>query len=623
MAPEEHFLHRRVAEELKPHPPFSELEGEQLLILAENVEVRYMRTNTWLFENNAPLQPYIYFVAKGTVELWRDKDLIDHVEPGELMGLRSLFQEGTYKAGARPMDGKDALVYALPLELARKHLVENNATDHFFHLDWKGNRDDFVPSGTSLRRLMKKRESNIHLPLGEDSLQLQFSEALCVAPETPVFEVAQRMNEWKTDAAIVVDERQRPVGILTDSDFRRHNANPQFQLGSEVHEMMTHPVSCFDANIRYADALVAMVEKRIHHLIITESGTADGAVLGIISDHEVLLEQALNPTIIIKRMERAKTYSRLKHTAEKVELLRQNYINANVSTSYLLKMMTQFYAGLYSNAIRLAEKQLGPAPCDFAWIALGSLGRGEQLIVTDQDHALVYADASAGAYFKTLAHTVSSTMQELGFEEDHFGVSATADLWRGTPAEWIKRLDSWMAEGEGDALLRLSIVQDARAIAGDLNLALPAFNHLYRGLHDDQGLLQTMAKDALRNPSPLGIFKRFKLEKSGQFDLKLRAILPFIDASKVLAALAGKSHINSTIARLEAIKDTGNEELMTSAVHSYEILLDLRVKFALANGDSGRYINPDSLDALDKQLLRNVLKTVEALQDHLKLKFKL
>ncbi len=271
----------------------------------------------------------------------------------------------------------------------------------------------------------------------------------------------------------------------------------------------------------------------------------------------------------------------------------------------------------------MAEKHLGPAPCDFAWIALGSLGRGEQLIVTDQDHALVYESEQGRDYFKQLALAVSATMQELGFEEDHFGVSATSDLWRGTPKEWTARLDSWMRDGEGDALLRLSIVQDARVIAGNLHTALPAFNHLYRRLHEEQALLQSMAKDALRNQSPLGIFKRFKLEKSGQFDLKLRAILPFIDASKVLAALAGKSHLSSTLGRLEAIKDASNEELITSAVHSYEILLDLRVKFALANGDSGRYINPDSLDALDKQLLRNVLKTVEALQDHMKLKFKL
>ncbi len=102
MAPGEHFLHRRVAEELKPHPPFSELEGEQLLILAEHVEVRYMPSHTWLFENGAPLHPFIYFVAKGTVELWRGQDLIDHVEPGELMGLRSLFQEGTYQAARVP-----------------------------------------------------------------------------------------------------------------------------------------------------------------------------------------------------------------------------------------------------------------------------------------------------------------------------------------------------------------------------------------------------------------------------------------------------------------------------------------------------------------------------------------
>ncbi|MGB1184109.1 MAG: putative nucleotidyltransferase substrate binding domain-containing protein, partial [Schleiferiaceae bacterium] len=201
--------------------------------------------------------------------------------------------------------------------------------------------------------------------------------------------------------------------------------------------------------------------------------------------------------------------------------------------------------------------------------------------------------------------------------------SATSPLWRGTPAQWQQRLLSWVRQPDEEALLRLSIVQDARAIAGDTHLAMPAFNAFYTELAQQQNTLSLLAKDALRNPSPLNFFKRFKLEEGGLFDLKLRAILPFIDAAKVLSAAAGKTHLSSTKARLESAKNETNEELITSAQHAYEILLQLRLKFGQKGGDHGRYFDPTQLDQLDRQLLRNVLKTLEALQAHLKLKFKL
>jgi CBS domain-containing protein len=286
-------------------------------------------------------------------------------------------------------------------------------------------------------------------------------------------------------------------------------------------------------------------------------------------------------------------------------------------------MMTQFYAGLYANALRLAEKTIGPAPCGYAWIALGSLGRGEQLMRTDQDHALVMAEEGHETYFVRLAQNVSGTMQQLGFAEDHYGVSATNSLWQGSPTQWKNRIRSWITAGEGDALLQLSILLDARLIHGDLNLGLEVFNELYRGVGGNNVLLHTMAQDALRNPSPLGLFKQFKLEATGQFDLKLRAILPFIDAAKVLAGFAQKAHLSGTRERLEAIRDGSNEELVSSAQHAYEILLEMRSRFSAKDNEHGRYINPEDLDTLDRQLLRNVLKTLEALQSHLKLKFKL
>lgn len=622
MAPE-HFLHRRVAEELKNHPPFSECAGEQLLLIAEHIEIQYLASNSTLFKLGDGLHPYIYVVAKGGMELWRGEEMIDRVDPGEMLGLRALFEKGTYKAAAKTLANKDALLYAIPKNIADQFLLQNPDTSHFFQLDWKGNRENFVPSGISLRRLMKRQNAPIALPMTENKNRLETSEALCVLGDQTILEVVEAMNTAKSDAAVIVNDRGAPLGIVTDKDVRRSIADPEFSRRHKIKRYMSSPVHTFADGLTYAGAMTAMTEKRIHHLIITEDGTPESKVLGLISDHDVLLEQALNPSVISKKLERVRKIEQLIALSKRIEILRTNYLRANISISYLMNLMGQFYADLYRAAISLAHKELGPAPCDYTWIAFGSLAREEQVLRTDQDHGLVIESSEHESYFEVFTKIVSDHMIALGFEEDHFGVSATNPHWRGTPSQWQERLIHWVKNPDEQALLRLSIVQDARAIAGNTHLALPAFNAFYRELDGASYTLQLLAKDALRNPSPLDFFKRFKLEQGGLFDLKLRSILPFIDAAKVLAASVGKSHLSKTHDRLEAAKDGSNEELITSAQHAFEILVQLRLKFGETNGDHGRYFNPNDLDQLDRQLLRNVLKTLEALQSHLKLKFKL
>lgn len=622
MAPE-HFLHQRVAEELSHHPPFSELAGDGLLLLAEHVEVKYLGPKEWLFQQGDGLHEYIYVVVQGNIELLRGSDLVDHVDPGEMLGLRALFEQSTYRAGAKAVGNGDALLYAIPVELVKKILVENPETSHYFQLDWKGNREDFVPSGTSLRRLMKRESSSIVLPITEERQKLKHNPAVLAHESMLLREVVEMMNGAKTDAVVVVDEKNWPLGIITDKDIRRSLIRKDFSRKLPVTRYMSSPVFTFHPNISFANAVIAMMEHRIHHLVITKTGDANGAVLGIISDHDLLLEQALTPSIITKKMGRVQSSEELEALNDRIEVLRNNYLKADVSMELVLKIMTQFYEGLTNAAIRIVQLKIGPEPCAFTWLALGSLGRGEQVLRTDQDHALVYERPKCAPYFKQLAEGVSELLESIGFEPDHFGVSATSQMWSGTPGHWEERLIRWIQTPEEEAILRIGIVQDARAIAGQAEVAIPAFNKFYQALRSTESTLLILAKDALRNPSPLNVFKQIKLEEDGLFDLKLRAILPFIDAAKVLAAHSGNSHLANTRERLEQSKDGTNEELINSAQHAYEILLQLRLKFGLMNGDSGRYINPKSLDQLDRQLLRNVLKTLEALQGHLKLKFKL
>ncbi len=198
------------------------------------MEVKYLGPKEWLFTEGDGLHDFIYFVNKGGIELLRGEDIVDHVDPGEMLGLRTLFENSRYRASAKPIGNGDALLYAIPVELAKKVLVENQQTSHFFQLDWKGNREDFVPSGISLRRLMKKEGSSIVLPITEETQKLEWNAAVVAHEDLPLRDVVELMNEWRSDAVVVIDRKNWPLGIITDKDIRRSLIREDFSRSLPV-----------------------------------------------------------------------------------------------------------------------------------------------------------------------------------------------------------------------------------------------------------------------------------------------------------------------------------------------------------------------------------------------------
>jgi len=141
--------------------------------------------------------------------------------------------------------------------------------------------------------------------------------------------------------------------------------------------------------------------------------------------------------------------------------------------------------------------------------------------------------------------------------------------------------------------------------------------------------LPILAKNAMANPAPLSFFRNFVVESSGEhkdaFDLKLRAMLPLVDAARVLTLEAKISNINNTTARynLLAEGDKNNRDLLREAAEGYATLMNLRAKFGLKHNNSGRFIKPEELSKIERQTLRNIFASINDLQKILKIRFQL
>ena len=205
------------------------------------------------------------------------------------------------------------------------------------------------------------------------------------------------MRQQRVGSIIIVDDESHPIGILTDRDLRNLVVTGEFSLDAPVRQIMSKPVVTIAAQLTLADVQMKMLKHGIHHLCLTETGHSDSKVVGVISEHDLLVLQGNNPAILIREVRRCQDSAALRRIRERAESLMKTYLEQEVAIGFICNMMSEIDDAITRRAIQLAEKmmeeeQLEKPKVDWCWLALGSGGRQEQLLRTDQDNALIFAD---------------------------------------------------------------------------------------------------------------------------------------------------------------------------------------------------------------------------------------
>jgi CBS domain-containing protein len=626
-------ISNRVAEFLSQFPPFNLATAAELAALSEVVVIQYREAGEILFLQDQKPGDYFYVVRQGSVKVFyagAEEELVDICDEGDIFGVRPVLANETYLASAKTLE--ECLIYAIPVS-AGKHILEQNPkVALFFAMGYA--------SGKPMQRfhnrgnIPQKSQIADALPLLSEAVLVDGKRSvLTCPPTTPIAQAARFMAE-KNVGSIIITTDKKPLGIVTDKDLRNHVATGKTALSEPISAIMSSPVFCLKPGLSVADCMLEMMSHNVHHLCITADGTAQTVVLGIISDHDLLLEQGFNPAILIKEMRKTAEIPQLLNLRAKADDLLQKYLEQEVSMSYISRMMAAVNSALLHRIVTLSIEKLGAPPCPFAWLALGSQGREEQLLRTDQDHALVFADAETAEentkrqrYFLQLANEVVQELERFGFAQDVADIGANHIKWCQPLSVWKQYFTDWVSKPDEENILRSTIFFDFRAAYGEEKVASELAEHLYQQLPKTQIFLPLLAKNAMANPAPLSFFRNFMVEASGEhkheFDQKLRAMLPLVDAARVLILHHKISGINNTVGRYRKLAELepNNRELMEEAAEGYALLMELRARFGLKNKNSGRYLNPNELGKMQRQALRNIFATITDLQSLLKVRF--
>lgn len=636
----------RVKEFLRQYPPFSFLSEQMLQQVAQEVELMFYAEGEYLFFQGEPAKNFFFVVKEGFINLTESRNGVTHImeycDEGDVFGVLALLGRRPYVLNA--FAAEDTLLYAIPVGIFEIILQENSKVSLYFAAGFASGkvvvRSDLAQSQIA-GRLFKQQVADNRVTVFSEQLPFHYSTDVltCLSEET-IENAAKKMSERGVGSIVVVDEYYHPLGIITDKDLRNRVLAAGKSPAQAVKEIMSQPLFTIDPACDFSSAYLAMIKSRIHHLIITEDGSPQSRVRGIASDHDILLSQGYSPTVIIQSLLKSDKVEELARLREQAESLLITYLDNEMSINFVSRIMSEINDILIQRAIHIAKRKHDKHfqdVCDvnFCFLALGSEGRGEQLLRTDMDNALVYEDSTrlhperTRAYLLHIGQEVVDILTACGIQPCPADIMVNNPEWCQPLSVWKSYFERWILNPDPDALLKASIFFDYRPVFGTKALADQITTHIYNLIGERKIFINFLAKHALMNPAPLGFFRNFLVEKSGEhqdkFDIKLRAMMPLVDAARLLVLSHNLVGINNTFKRFERLAELEpqHREIFKEAGKAYEIFMRIRVTEGLKAGDSGRYIHPDHLGKLQRQLLKNAFVPIDELQKIIAIRFQL
>jgi CBS domain-containing protein len=450
-------------------------------------------------------------------------------------------------------------------------------------------------------------ENNLGLPVK----YLVKRPPVFVEPGATVSQAARTMREALIGSVLVADD---PPGIVTDRDLRGRVLAAGLGPETPVREVMTRPLKTLDSDAPVFTALHLMLEEHIHHLALIE----EGKIVGVISSTDLLRHEATSAFYLRRTLDSVEDPTALAHYSRDVAGTVQTLFRGGLDAVQIGRIVSSLNDALVKRLVELAQRELGPSPTAFAWIVFGSEGRLEQTLLTDQDNALVYEDASPAAhtYFAALAKQVVDGLIQVGFPLCPGGYMATN--WCKPRNEWQSLFAGWVRTPEPQALLEAAIFFDFRPVAGSLSLA--PLEDILAAAETEKLFIAHAAQEALRWGPPLGLFNRIRSDR-GMVDLKMGGIGPIVNLARV-GALAAGSRERSTLERLAVAGKSGGilkKEDTAVLAETFQFLLQLRLRHQLAALQAKQPIDHkvrlEALSALEHRHLKEAFVTIRQIQD--------
>jgi CBS domain-containing protein len=455
-------------------------------------------------------------------------------------------------------------------------------------------------------------------------------EPVVCGAERSVREAAAIMHARSVGSVVVVDADSRPIGIFSERDLVAAVAGA---LDSQpVSEHMSREPVALPAHAFAYEAALAMIGNRIRHVLVTD----DSRLIGVVSERDVFSLQRLGLGELTAEIRLAGEVATLENIAAEIRRLTRLLVEQGVAAEQLTLYVSVLNDRLCQRVIEIVRKRHQWEQISWCWLVLGSEGRLEQTFSTDQDNGIIFtahngADpADVRSRLLPFAREVNEALDACGFRWCKGNIMASNPALCLSVEEWRAKMGGWLANWEPQALLDATIYFDFRPLYGDATLAVGLRHWVLERTPAYPAFLRQMAQNALRARPALGTLRDFATEDvpnaPHSIDLKAYGVRLFVDAARIYSLAQGLPQTN-TVERLRAAGPATRMRAadVEAAVGAFLAIQQLRLRHQASqevlSEETANRIDPDKLNELDRQILKESFRLARKLQQGLALDY--
>jgi len=596
--------------------PFEHLTKIQLEEFSENIDIMYFKKDHVL-QKEGEEPTHLYFVLKGIVQEKQNDEVLSIFTKNEIFDPISLIENYSKHTF---VTAQETICYALPRSIFIKTLHENDHLESYFfqtisqklnnHIDQEKNKD--------MANIMvaKVKDANVHPAV--------------VAPyETTIYEAVKTIKKEKVPTLLLKDENEE-LYIVTDSDFREKVILNRMDFDDIVGKIANKGLVYVNENDFLFNAQLTMAKHGLKRVVVKDN---HGNITGILDQISLSSFFATNTFSVSNEIIKAETVEELKEASHSFIKIIKSLNAKGVKIEFISKLINQLNRKLLAKLYNmLAPIELIDKSC---LVVMGSEGRGEQILKTDQDNALIIDDDCEISDEKIQEFTTkfTETLVDFGFPRCEGNIMVSNPYWCRRKSEFKDLIYSWVNEPSPDNLMNTAIFYDSVCVTGDKDIIFDLKEYLFKAGGNNQTFNANFAKVITSFDVPLGFFDGFVFdsndaEHKNELDIKKGGIFIIVQSVRSLSLEKNLLNVN-TIKRIQTLTEEGifDEEFAQELIMAFNFLSNLKLKSNLEKLDKNEtidnYINPDNLNTMQKDLLKDSFKIVNKLKKKLEYHFKL
>lgn len=591
---------------LKSIHPFELLTPRELTKAVNSMNIAYYQKDTTLISpENSP--EFLYLIVKGEVGEYHNDELVKVHSKSNTFDADSLIYDKTEDTF---IVLEELICFEMKKEDFKALLDENENFKNFYISDLA----DKIQSAkqkeytTQMSGFMIARVSDSYL-----------HEPCIVDADTPIMTALEKMEKIKTNCILV--KNKDSFGIVTDSILRKNILYKDYDKFGPIGPIALSPIITIEEDDFLFNALLSFTKNSIKRIVVKKGDK----IIGILEQLDLLSYFANHTYLVAVQIKKASSIEELK-------LASQDFINIikklqakGTKVEYISKLISELNEKIYEKLYEMIVPQdLRKQAC---LIVMGSEGRKEQMLKTDQDNALIIENGVDVTLYQEYMEKFTSTLIDFGFPPCDGNIMVSNEYWRKSLDDYKKEIDRWLEAPIKDDYMNLAIFFDSICVAGNSKLLEELKEMIFTQIKDRSVFLANFAKAALLFETPIGMFTHL-IAKNNQIDMKKGGIFPIVQGIRSLSLEYGvkETNTNNRIRELKTLKilDTQFANVIEEA---FDTLLNIRLKERLRRigheEDANNLIDIQNLNKLELDLLKDSFKIVNKFKDFLTHHFKL